>query len=79
MIGTSDKIVVLGYSSGCKYCDLAKGLLNAMKLPYVFMEVSGDLRNFVKACGLTTVPAIFINGHLIGGYTQLHEYLGGQA
>lgn len=79
MIGASDRIVVLGYAKDCKWCDMAKGLLNAMKLPYTFMEVSGDLRDFIKACGLTTVPAIFVNGHLIGGYTQLHEYLGGQA
>ena len=80
-IPLGSKIVVVGYAHGCQYCDEAKALLSDMKYPFTFITIEGkpDLRDFLKALGLSTVPAIFVDGSLVGGYTQLTKELGGEA
>lgn len=66
IIGTSD----------CTYCKKAKELLGL--LGFTFEEVSvddADKRKAIIAAGFTTVPVIYYNGKLIGGFTDLRDTL----
>ena len=58
----------------CGYCFAAKRLLNARRIPYEEIDVSGDADKrawLVEATGQRTVPQIFIKGESIGGYEEL--------
>lgn len=61
----------------CPYCVKAKNLLTQRGIKYE-EEMIDDWAddkwdNFVKKTGLKTVPQIFVDETLIGGYTQLAE------
>jgi len=45
----------------CPYCDRAINFLNARNLQYEVIDLTGWM----------TVPMIFINGKLIGGYNDM--------
>lgn len=66
---------VLVYTkSYCPYCDRAKDLLARKGVP--FEEIYLDDRpeeyaTLKKKTGMMTVPQIFINDELVGGYTEL--------
>jgi glutaredoxin 3 len=65
---------VMIYTTGyCPYCDAAKSFLQAKKIPYEEIDVSSpdDRMALKKRTGWMTVPQIFIDGHLIGGYQEL--------
>ena len=77
------KIVVYSKSE-CKYCDLAKDLLKNYNLTYTEISLNNDNDRIMfyekytdEESGLlvNSMPQIFINGILIGGYTALNEYL----
>lgn len=58
----------------CGYCFAAKRLLNARRIPFEEIDVSGDADRrawLVEATGQRTVPQIFIKGESIGGYEEL--------
>ena len=64
-------------SNTCPYCIKAKKLLQMLNLDYTEHNVDND---FDKMCeelsarygqNVQTVPQIIINGHYIGGYTDL--------
>lgn len=59
----------------CPYCRAAKDLLDSKKVKYEEIDVTMDdkLREEMlkRSKGRTTVPEIFINGKLIGGYDDL--------
>ena len=64
-------------SNTCPYCIKAKKLLQMLKLDYTEHNVDND---FDKMCEelsskydkkIQTVPQIIINGHYVGGYTDL--------
>lgn len=64
-------------SNTCPYCIKAKKLLQMLNLDYTEHNVDND---FDKMCeelsarygqNVQTVPQIVINGHYIGGYTDL--------
>ena len=58
----------------CPYCDRAKALLKSKNQSYeeVNLEDKPDEFNALKQrTGLMTVPQIFINDQLVGGYTDL--------
>jgi len=58
----------------CGYCFAAKRLLNARRIPYEEIDVSGNADRrawLVEATGQRTVPQIFIKGESIGGYEEL--------
>lgn len=64
-------------SSTCPYCVKAKKLFQMLKLDYTEHNVDDG---FEKMCGelsekynktVQTVPQIIINGHYVGGYTDL--------
>jgi glutaredoxin 3 len=58
----------------CPYCDRAKALFKAKNVPYDEIKVDDTPEEYVKLkerTGLMTVPQIFINDKLIGGFTDL--------
>lgn len=62
-------------TSHCPYCDAAKRLLNERGFSYEEIDVSDpekkmELKN---KTGWRTVPQIFIDEKLIGGYQELLE------
>jgi len=68
------------YSTGmCGYCVAAKNLLVSRGLGYEEVRVDADpaLREAMRARagGRTSVPQVFIDGELVGGYQELAEWL----
>lgn len=60
----------------CPYCDRAKALLKAKGVDYQEINLDGkdeELKALREKTGLRTVPQIFINEELIGGYTDLAD------
>jgi glutaredoxin 3 len=58
----------------CPYCDRAKALFKAKNVSYEEIKVDDTPEEYVKLkerTGLMTVPQIFINDKLIGGFTDL--------
>lgn len=73
------KNVVIWSKTNCKYCDMAKALLRSKNI--VFEErklgepwTKDDLLAAVPTA--RTVPQIFGDNRLIGGYTELVKILG---
>ncbi len=63
-------------TSYCGYCDKAKNLLRSKNINFTEIELKTqeDRINLVeKANGRKTVPQIFINDKLIGGYDDLNQ------
>ena len=69
------KVVV--YSKDyCPYCDRAKSLLKSKCVSFEEINLEGQMEKFVELkqkTGMMTVPQIFINDQLVGGYTELAE------
>jgi glutaredoxin 3 len=59
----------------CPFCVRATALLNSKKVAFEEIDVSDDpeLREAMvkRAGGRRTVPEIFVNGRIIGGYDEL--------
>lgn len=59
----------------CPYCEMAKRLLEQRAIPYeefkLDMEDDQAWDQLYKKSGMKTVPQIFVNGTLVGGYTDL--------
>lgn len=70
------KFVILSKPE-CKWCDKAKSALQQAELEYVELDIyqNTDLQSFMIHSGLLTVPQVFRNGHLIGGYSDLEDFL----
>ncbi len=64
-------------SSTCPYCTKAKKLLQMLNLDYTEHNVDDDFDGMCEELSTTygkqiqTVPQIIINGHYVGGYTDL--------
>lgn len=60
----------------CPYCVRAKSLLKRKGVPFEEIDVTDDPERRQKmvemAGGRRTVPEIFINGKIVGGYQELH-------
>jgi glutaredoxin 3 len=66
--------ILIYTKSYCPYCDRAKALLQRKGASYEEISVEGDEKLYSELkqkTGLMTVPQIFINDELIGGYTDL--------
>ena len=66
--------VLIYTKSFCPYCDRAKALLQRKGASFDEISVESDEKIYSelkKKTGLMTVPQIFINDELIGGYTDL--------
>ena len=62
----------------CAYCEQAKNLLKSQNIQYEERNIShGYTREQLLEAvpGARTVPQIFLEDRLIGGYTELREYL----
>jgi len=57
----------------CPYCDAAKALLNQKGIEYEVIDVTDPDKkmDLKKRTGWMTVPQIFIDDELIGGYQEL--------
>jgi glutaredoxin 3 len=62
-------------TTACPYCVRAKALLKHKGVPFTEIDVTDDAELRQKmvemAGGRRTVPEIFINGKIIGGYDEL--------
>ena len=62
-------------TSYCPYCTQAKSLLKRKGVAFEEIDVSGDSALREKMIELSggrrTVPEIFINGKIVGGYEEL--------
>jgi glutaredoxin 3 len=76
-----NKITIFSQSS-CYYCLKAKELFDKLDLPYKTIELDVNsncpennctelTKELIKTTRMRTVPQIFINGKLIGGYDKL--------
>lgn len=68
---------IIGYAEGCRPCNQAKDLLRERGLSFEFYPVEEHpvLKRFVVGYGATTLPQVFLNGHLIGGRDELKAFL----
>lgn len=59
----------------CPFCTRAKSLLKSKGVPFVEIDVTDDAELRQKMVemsgGRRTVPEIFINGKIVGGYDEL--------
>jgi glutaredoxin 3 len=58
----------------CPYCDRAKTLLDNKGIKYEILDLTDkmdELNAWKEKTGWKTVPMIFINDELVGGYTDL--------
>jgi len=65
----------------CPYCDMAKALLKQKSIVFEEKIVGVDVtrEQLLEAVpNAKTVPQIFLNGELIGGYEQLKSKLDSQ-
>lgn len=63
-------------TSSCPFCVAAKRFLNEKGVPFEEIDLTGkhdELMELKQKTGWRTVPQIFINGKMIGGYTELRE------
>lgn len=66
--------VVIYSKTFCPYCDRAKALFKSKGVSYEEIMVDDKPEVYAKLkadTGLMTVPQIFINDKLVGGYTDL--------
>ena len=62
----------------CGYCIAAQRLLDARTIPYRFHDLTGQhdaVLDLKRHTGHTTMPQIFLDGALLGGYDELRRYL----
>ena len=72
----SDLKVLLYTKDTCKYCILAKELLDKNTISYEVIELGNnrDLhQKMADQTGQNTVPYVYVNGEFIGGYKSLKE------
>ena len=69
---TSAKILVYT-TTNCPFCVSAKRLLDSRQLAYEEIDVSDPVEKAAlkERTGWRTVPQIFIQGQMIGGYQEL--------
>ncbi len=72
-MSTEPKIVIYGNDS-CAYCAAARMWFTKKGLPFDDIKISGDLQRrdeMERLSGSRSVPQIFINDHLVGGFDEL--------
>jgi glutaredoxin len=65
----------------CPYCDQAKALLRLKGIEFEEKNIEQDYSRdqFLEAVpNARTVPQVFLDGKLIGGYTELNAYFNNQ-
>ncbi len=57
----------------CPYCVQVERLLQAREIPYEKIDLTGDaagISDLSARTGMFTLPQVFVNGKLVGGYTE---------
>lgn len=71
--------IIIWSKAGCGYCEAAKNLLTQRGLTFEERKIDGvswTREQLLEAVpDARTVPQIFIDGELIGGYTELAKTL----
>lgn len=70
-------ILVYGRSTPrCGYCENLKDLFKEKEVIYTYKDISDEdaYKEFCKH-RLKTVPAVFVDGKFIGGFTEVSELL----
>jgi glutaredoxin 3 len=68
--------VVVYTTNACGFCTRVKMLLDARAIGYREINIAGDPEAFVelaKSSGMMTLPQVFVDGVLIGGYNETAE------
>ena len=68
------KSVTIYTTPTCPYCAKAKALFDSLSIPYEEIDVvaQSELREqLIDTYNWQTVPAIFIDGQLVGGYDDV--------
>lgn len=70
------KPVTLYTTSPCPYCSQAKALLKQRNIPFQeipipYEDEEGWKQASIRSGGMKTMPQIFIDGKILGGYTEL--------
>lgn len=68
--------VILYSKDYCPFCVRAKKLLSDKGVTFEEINLEGQMEKFhelKQKTGMMTVPQIFINDELVGGYTELAE------
>lgn len=70
------RIIVIG-KSDCKWCTYSKEVLTELHLSFTYIPIDDkDARDTIKAsANMKTVPIIYIDKELIGGYNDLVSIL----
>lgn len=57
----------------CPWCDAAKDFFSKNSIPYdeIILETKEDKDAFKTKSGMKTVPAIYVDGNLVGGYSEM--------
>lgn len=67
--------VVVYTKNFCPYCDRAKNLLKSKGAAYIEQNIDGnaeELQKLMAKTGMRTLPQIFINDQLIGGFDDMN-------
>lgn len=71
---------VIYTKGGCNFCDRAKDLLEDMNIVYMELPIRTYKEVYLQdAEAYATSPKVFLDGQLIGGYTELAAYFKAQA
>lgn len=68
--------IILYTKDGCRYCDLAKSLLDRVGIAYDSEDISNKpsvQEKLINDTGQRTVPYIFVKDQFIGGYSDLAD------
>jgi len=74
------KTAIVWSKDNCPYCDQAKALLTQKGFAYEEKKIGKDYtkEQLLEAVPTArTVPQIFINNTLVGGFVQLQTYVNG--
>ena len=69
-------VIKIYTKTSCPACDLAKQVFNQKGVTFeefVLDDKPEELKALVEKTNMKTVPQIFINGHLIGGCSDMIE------
>lgn len=62
----------------CDWCIKAKDLLDIENYGYFEWDIDENVfaKEYLRESGFTSVPQVYCNGHYIGGYLALENFLG---
>jgi glutaredoxin len=69
-------MMVIFSRDNCQWCDRAKELLIEKEEDFIEFIIPdcSEILTFMKYNNLKTVPQVYLDGNLIGGYQELEAY-----